>query len=141
MTISPLKPRSLDRLVSILSIGIAFWSMVSGAAEIPVGLEGFKSHVGPFFKDHCIKCHGPDKSKGKITVHSLDGDLAVGQELERWEDILDALAHEDMPPGGRGPAECRADRAAVVKWIESGLRGLCEESKSKEADGDDDAAD
>ncbi|MDA7650382.1 DUF1592 domain-containing protein [Akkermansiaceae bacterium] len=121
MTISPLQPRSLNRLVGILSIGVAFWPMVSGAAEIPVGLEGFKLHVGPFFKEHCIKCHGPDKSKGKITVHSLDGDLAVGQELERWEDILDALAHEDMPPEEEDQPSA-ADRAAVVKWIESSLR-------------------
>ena len=58
-------------------------------AEIPGGLEGYKSRVLPFFKEHCLACHGPEKSKGKITLHSLDGDLASGGELERWERILE----------------------------------------------------
>ncbi len=90
-------------------------------AEIPQGEAGFESHIKPFFKAHCVECHGPDKSKGKITVHSLDGDLAAGQELERWETILDALEHVDMPPEEEDQPSA-SDRAAVVKWIESGLR-------------------
>ena len=93
----------------------------SAVAEIPQGKAGFESHIKPFFKANCVKCHGPDKSKGKITVHSLDGDLAAGQELERWETILDALEQEDMPPEEEDQPSA-ADRAAVVKWIESGLR-------------------
>ncbi|MBT5903713.1 MAG: DUF1587 domain-containing protein, partial [Opitutaceae bacterium] len=93
----------------------------SAGKEIPQGKAGFESHIKPFFKVNCLKCHGPDKSKGEITVHSLDGDLAAGQELERWEHILDALAHKDMPPEEEDQPSA-ADRAAVVKWIESGLR-------------------
>jgi hypothetical protein len=89
--------------------------------EIPQGKAGFESHIKPFFQTHCVECHGPDKSKGKITVHSLDGDLAAGQELERWETILDALEHEDMPPAEEDQPSA-ADRVAVVAWIESGLR-------------------
>ena len=71
---------------------------------------------------HCVECHGPKKSKGKITVHILDGNLAAGQELERWELILDALEHQDMPPEEEGNQPSAVDRAAIVKWIESGLR-------------------
>jgi hypothetical protein len=95
--------------------------MASLAAQIPTGLPGFKAKVAPFFEAHCIECHGPKKSKGKITLHSLGGDLAAGQELERWETILDALKHVDMPPEEEDQPSA-ADRAAVVKWIESGLR-------------------
>ncbi|MDB4761347.1 hypothetical protein OAG03_03235, partial [Akkermansiaceae bacterium] len=57
----------------------------SAGKEIQQGKAGFESHIKPFFKANCVKCHGPDKSKGEITVHSLAGDLAAGQELERWE--------------------------------------------------------
>jgi len=94
----------------------------ASAAEIPSGKSGFESHIKPFFKTYCVKCHGPKKSKGKITVHSLGGDLAAGQELERWELILDALEHQDMPPEEEENQPSAADRAAIVKWIESGLR-------------------
>ncbi|MFK7911229.1 MAG: DUF1592 domain-containing protein [Akkermansiaceae bacterium] len=91
------------------------------AKDFPLGKAGFETHVKPFFKAHCVECHGPEKSKGKITVHSLDGDLAAGQELERWEDILDALEHGDMPPEEEDQPSAEA-RAAMVKWIESGLK-------------------
>jgi hypothetical protein len=82
----------------------------------------FKGEVAPFFEAYCVKCHGPDKSKGKITVHSLDGDLAAGQELERWELILDALVHGEMPPEEEENQPSAEDRAAIITWIESGLR-------------------
>ena len=98
-------------------------------AIIPQGHAGFESHIKPFFKTHCVECHGPDKSKGKITVHSLDSDLAAGQELERWETILDALKHEEMPPEEEDQPNA-AERAAVARWIESGLRNyVTQESK------------
>lgn len=98
---------------------------------ISVGVDGFKAHIAPFFKTHCVKCHGPNKSKGKITLHSLDGDLSAGQELERWESILDVLTHGEMPPEDE-PQPKEDERQAVAKWIESGLRDYVEHA-SKEA--------
>ncbi|MEN8872187.1 MAG: DUF1592 domain-containing protein [Akkermansiaceae bacterium] len=92
------------------------------ADEIPLGKSGFESHIKPFFETHCVKCHGPEKSKGKITIHSLDGDLSAGQELERWELILDALEHKEMPPEDEEKQPSDVDRASAVEWIESGLR-------------------
>jgi mono/diheme cytochrome c family protein len=62
-----------------------------------VGLEGYKSHVAPFFEEHCVDCHGPQKNKGKITLHSLDGDLAEGYEMGRWELILEMLESGEIP--------------------------------------------
>ena len=49
------------------------------------------SQVKDFFKAYCIDCHGPKKSKGDLTIHSMNFDLARGHELEKWELILDAL--------------------------------------------------
>ena len=56
------------------------------------------SKVLPFFKANCIRCHGPKKSKGKITLHTLDSDLSAGHEPRRWELILDMLESGKMPP-------------------------------------------
>ena len=49
-----------------------------GNTPIAPGTDGYDDLVRPFFKAHCIKCHGPDKSKGELTLHTLDGDLASG---------------------------------------------------------------
>ena len=81
----------------------------------------FKQLVQPFFAEHCVRCHGPDKVKGKITLHSLDGDLAEGQDLERWETILDMLESGEMPPEDE-PQPNTPSRKAVAAWIESSLR-------------------
>ena len=99
-----------------------FFSGAASAADIPSGKTGFESQIKPFFKNYCIECHGPEKSKGKITLHSLDGDLTRGQDLERWELILDVLEHEDMPPEGEENWPSAENRAATIKWINSSLR-------------------
>jgi mono/diheme cytochrome c family protein len=102
------------------------------AAEISPGLDGFKSGIVPFFKEHCITCHGPDKSKGKITVHTLNGDLTAGHDLEHWELILEMLESGEMPPEDE-PQPAPADRRAVAQWIEAGLRDYVASASSESA--------
>lgn len=103
----------------------------ASAAPIPGGIDGYKTHVKPFFETHCVECHGPEKSKGKITLHSLDGDLSAGQELERWELILDMLEHAEMPPEYE-PQPDDAERQAVAQWIEGGLRDYIAKASKQE---------
>ncbi len=103
---------------------------VCPAAEIPAGVDGFDQGIKPFFEEHCIRCHGPEKSKGKITVHSLDGDLAAGHELERWELILEMIEDGEMPPDDE-PQPDDTERAAVAEWIDSGLRAYVERASSE----------
>jgi len=89
--------------------------------EVPRGVLGFKSKVLPFFKANCIRCHGPKKSKGKITLHTLDSDLSAGHEPRRWELILDMLESGKMPPEDEDqPSD--VDRQAIARWIDTGLR-------------------
>ncbi len=108
-------------------------STVLCAAEITAGLTGYKSHVAPFFKTYCVKCHGPDKSKGKITVHALNGDLSMGQELEKWESILNMLEFGEMPPIDE-PQPSKAQTQAVIKWIESGMRDYVKKASAQHAE-------
>ena len=79
----------------------SLWTIQSplAAQAIPAGEAGHRSHVKVFFETYGTKCHGPAKSKGKITLHTLDGDLAAGAggEMERWEKILEVMDFEEMP--------------------------------------------
>ena len=81
--------------------------------------------VAPFFKAHCTHCHGSTESKGEITLHNLGGDLIAGQEIERWESILEMLESVEMPPEDE-PQPNEVARQAVEKWIEAGLRDYIE---------------
>ncbi len=104
--------------------GAALWTagVAALAEEAPSAVAEFDSRIKPFFMTHCIECHGPKKSKGKMTLHTLNRDLATGQDSEHWEKILEALESGEMPPEDE-PQPKAADRAAVVKWIDAGLRG------------------
>ncbi|HIF33529.1 MAG TPA: DUF1587 domain-containing protein, partial [Planctomycetaceae bacterium] len=104
-----------------LLVAVLVTCSVTRAADIPNGPAGFRSHVMPFFEANCIRCHGPNTSKGTITLHTLDGDLSSGQEVERWELILEMLDNGEMPPEDEDQPS-KADRAAMVKWIDAGLR-------------------
>ena len=106
---------------AVLAAGlwVAFTSVIS--AQQPKGADEFESRIKPFFEANCIGCHGPKKSKGKVTLHTLDGDLAAGHDTERWEKILEMLKSGEMPPDDE-PQPSDADRKAIAEWIDAGLR-------------------
>ena len=104
--------------------------VVCGAPPIAPGLDGYAAHIRPFFRAHCIKCHGPTKNKGALTLHTLDGDLTSDRGIERWEAVLDALKSGDMPPADE-PQPDGADRRAVIDWIDNGLRAYVQKASSE----------
>ena len=116
-----------------VSTSTAERSVLAEETRIAPGTDGFESHVKPFFKTHCVKCHGPTKSKGKITLHALNGDLSSGQELEKWESILDMLEFGEMPPIDE-PQPQQAEVQAVVKWIEFGMRAYVQQASTQHAE-------
>lgn len=107
--------------ISFAALILSLCAVGAAADEASQPAEGYATVVAPFFAQHCVRCHGPEKSKGKITVHSLNGDLSLGQELDKWESILDMLEFGEMPPADE-PQPKAAETKAVIKWIESGMR-------------------
>ena len=113
--------RGIRNLVAQFAGAIIVSLSVSSYGEIASGPTGFHASIQPFFKANCIKCHGPEKSKGKVTLHTIDGDVLVGRDLERWEKILKELKSGEMPPEDeKQPTD--AERNALIAWIESGMR-------------------
>ncbi|MEZ6056799.1 MAG: DUF1592 domain-containing protein [Planctomycetaceae bacterium] len=102
-------------VLGVLCITASLW-----AEGEPTAAGDFESTVKPFFETHCIECHGPEKSKGKLTLHTLDGDLTSGLELDKWELILDKLESGEMPPEDQ-PQPSETSRQAVGKWIKARL--------------------
>ncbi len=66
-----------------------------------------------------------------MTLHTLDGDLNGGHNVEQWEKILEALKSGEMPPEDE-PQPKAEDRLAVASWIESGLRRYIEANQKVE---------
>jgi hypothetical protein len=83
-----------------------------------------------FFKNHCVRCHGPQKGKAGITLHDLGEEISKGADAERWTRVLAVLQKGEMPPEGEDPPAA-ADKDAVVKAIRTRLQGF--EQREREA--------
>lgn len=101
--------------------------LAAGAMQMAVDTDGYDSRVKPFINKYCIKCHGLENSKGELTLNRLNVELASGRNLERWEEVLDAIKGGEMPPEDeRQPGE--AEREAVADWIDKRLRMFAEKA-------------
>lgn len=83
-----------------------------GAADLSPA--GFARSVAPLLTAHCVKCHGPVKKDGELTLHQLKGDAAA--ERATWASVLERLQEGDMPP----PKEPRPPAPllrAATEWL------------------------
>ena len=77
----------------------------------------------PFLQEMCADCHGEEKQKVKFALHDIDPDIAGGQDIERWEKILEMVSIGDMPPEDE-PQPTAEQREKLVEWITAGLREI-----------------
>ncbi|MDF1860798.1 MAG: DUF1588 domain-containing protein [Verrucomicrobiales bacterium] len=54
--------------------------------------------LSSFLETHCVKCHGEDKQKGDIRLDQLDFQIKEHSAVTEWQDILDVLNTNEMPP-------------------------------------------
>lgn len=54
--------------------------------------------LSPFLEEHCVRCHGPDKQKGKLRFDQLDFLISDNGEALHYQDVLDVLNTGEMPP-------------------------------------------
>lgn len=67
-----------------------------------------------FFKDHCFKCHGPEKQKGDLRLDTLAPDS------DDWNLVLEVLENGDMPPK-KEPRPAPADLKKTIATLTASL--------------------
>lgn len=94
------------------------------------GAIDFPSQVLPILKEHCYKCHGEKKQKGKLRLDTLSPDLLKSRiAAETWHDVRDALNLGEMPPEEE-PELSREKRQILVGWVNQEIDALIEAKKS-----------
>jgi len=78
--------------------------------------------VKPYLESSCIRCHGPKKQKGKMTLHTITDRFGTDAEVERWVEILDMLSFAEMPPPDEEKQPDPLATAQVVDWIKQRLQ-------------------
>jgi hypothetical protein len=57
-----------------------------------------KNVLEPFLKEHCIRCHGPKKQKGKVRLDNVSYRIENNHQAEVWQDVLNVMNFSEMPP-------------------------------------------
>ena len=76
----------------------------------------FKGQIKPFLAEHCVRCHGEKKQKADFTVDDINGLVTSGNDVERWEKILEMVSLGDMPPEDEEQPS-KVEKSRVQGWI------------------------
>ena len=113
----------MSRSGIILLIAALPASAALRAAENPPSLPdgaGMHGIARPFLKEHCLRCHGPAKTKGDLRLDQLGDDLADPATFERWSEIVARVQSGEMPPK-KEPRPRPEQVADVVKQLSARL--------------------
>ena len=104
-------------LAASLSVGVVR-AQVGGRAELE---SEFARTVRPFLETYCIDCHGRQRPAAQMDLSGFTTMAALMQDGARWNQMLERLEAEEMPPvGARHPTE--QERHAAVGWFQA-VRG------------------
>lgn len=84
-------PETTDRTLAMVETD-------APSAEQPIINTAFVQKTGPFFDQHCIRCHGPDKQEGGLRIDQLTADLDDLDSVDHYQNILDEITVSSMPP-------------------------------------------
>ena len=100
------------------------WALLISLVLLPImaAASGFEEVVQPYLKENCIRCHGPEKQKGKLTLHQITEHFGTDAEVEGWVDILDMLSFGEMPPPDEEKQPDPLATAQIVSWIKQKLQ-------------------
>src|SRR6266566_1158887 len=93
-----MKPKSMSKRILIICLGAAFTLVMAtlqgeekekknskvDVSKLPPASDAkgvtYDKDIKPIFEKSCIKCHGPEKQKGKLRLDSLASALKGGED-------------------------------------------------------------
>lgn len=73
-----------------------FPCVLLAAALLSSPLRGVE--LEPYLKEHCLRCHGPEKEKGDFRIDTLSRDFASDADAEKWFEVVTRIGAGEMPP-------------------------------------------
>src|SRR3954471_11050708 len=91
-------------LIASFFLGLAVTavpSVLRGQGDVRVTLERqFSRTVRPFLETYCIGCHGQQRPAAQMDLSGFTTMAALMQDGRRWNQILERLEADEMPPKG-----------------------------------------
>lgn len=109
------------RIIRLLLVAVCQLAAWSAAAAHQADPDGYARVAEPYLKEHCIRCHGPEKSKGKLRVDTmLPNTFLDGSTRSKWAEVLNAVNSHEMPPEDE-PQPDPASAGKFVDWVTAEL--------------------
>ena len=115
-------------LLLLLLVALGRWVGPLSAAD---GAVPGDAHTAAFFKEHCLRCHGPEKAKGDLRLDTVDTDFTKPSTFERWREIVARVQSGEMPP----KKEARPEAAQVQAFVRQISARLDEAAAKHRTDG------
>lgn len=98
------------------------------AVRMTRGLESFQKDVAPLLKEHCLKCHGGEKTKGDFDLTTREDMLRGGKEgvailpfNAKDSSLMKLIRHEEDPAMPDKKPKLPDDVIAKISaWIDDG---------------------
>ena len=75
-----------------------FAMLLIATANVQAQDRDFTKRVQPFFKKHCLRCHGTELEEGGVRVDELEWDVNDLDSIDELQNILDEIVVGSMPP-------------------------------------------
>ncbi len=89
------------------------------ATEAPRADTSFNDVVAPFIKAHCVRCHGANRPKAKLSLQKITDKFGPA-DVEVWQAVLVQLDKGEMPPEDE-PRPNAESVKRVKSWIHDRL--------------------
>jgi hypothetical protein len=127
---------SLGSVLILIVLGFSLMAKERDATKLPPPADKqgvtYAQDIKPLLDRACLDCHGPQKTKAKLRLDSLQGILkggADGKVVEPGQSGRSLLVYavarsqaEAMPPKGKGAALSKEQVALIRAWIDQGAK-------------------
>jgi len=98
------------RIVPLLMFLLGAAHLTAFAAEPPL----YEDQVVPVFSEHCVRCHGGKKTKGKIDLKALATTAEFLAQPALIQNVIEVVEASDMPPEDEAQPT-KSERATLLK--------------------------
>ncbi len=72
--------------------------------------------IVPFVQKHCVKCHGAEKPKAGLSLHTFKDSKAILKERKLWDAAMHLIEAGEMPPA-KQPQPTADEKSAFAKSV------------------------
>ena len=105
-------------LFAVLAISLTSFNGLHSAGQAEPKTDAleqrFATTIKPFLERHFLSCHGATKPKAPLVLTVDVSVSAIVKNIHRWEQVLERVETNEMPPENAKTQPTKAERAAVI---------------------------